>query len=456
MRTLLSAFLATGLISVALTAVAAEPAADAGSAPDGREPLPEDYSCMFCHGSDGTLADSEDNKHLIITPDDLIGDIHWQNGLRCHDCHGGSPLLDEYVDHRDDDDFRARMIEGPADIPGFCGKCHSDIEYMRRFGPSTRTDQESEYWTSGHGKALKETGDEDVAQCVSCHGQHGILAVKDQNSPVYPTRVAETCGKCHSDEKIMADRKYGDRPLGHTQQKEWRQSVHAKAMFDQGDLSAPTCNDCHGNHGALPPEIGSVANACGTCHGKIATLFAETAMKHRFEEAGLPGCSACHGNHQILSPTDEMLGMEGGSVCVECHEENKYGATLAGADVARSMRSDLEKLKREIKAAQAKVQEAERLGMLGAELVRGPREQLRTAVTALTNARTLIHSFTPGPMEEALAEGLAVTAEVNQRAEDAMKEFTWHRIWLALFLIPIVIVIVFLVLYIRSLPISAG
>ena len=40
--------------------------------------------------------------------------------------------------------------------------------------PSPRTDQLAEYWTSGHGKALKATGDPKVATCISCHGKpHG-------------------------------------------------------------------------------------------------------------------------------------------------------------------------------------------------------------------------------------------------------------------------------------------
>ena len=33
-------------------------------------------------------------------------------------------------------------------------------------------------------------------------------------------------------------------------------SVHGKALLEKGDLSAPTCNNCHGNHGAAPPQIG--------------------------------------------------------------------------------------------------------------------------------------------------------------------------------------------------------
>ena len=84
------------------------------------------------------------------------------------------------------------------------------------------------------------------------------------------------------------------------------------AILEKGDLSAATCNNCHGNHGAVPPEVGSVANACGTCHGKIAGLFADTSMKHRFEEEKLPGCATCHSNHKIQLPSDKMVGMRRG------------------------------------------------------------------------------------------------------------------------------------------------
>ena len=75
--------------------------------------------------------------------------------------------------------------------------------------------------------------------------------------------------------------------------------MHGKALLDKGDLSAPTCNNCHGNHGAAPPQTGSVVYACGTCHGKIAKLFEDTKMRHKFETEGLPGCATCHSNHEI-------------------------------------------------------------------------------------------------------------------------------------------------------------
>jgi predicted CXXCH cytochrome family protein len=246
----------------------------------------------------------------------------------------------------------------------------------------------------------------------------------------------------------MADRQYHGRPLGHDQHALWSRSVHAEALLKKNELSSATCNDCHGNHGAVPPEVGSVANACGTCHVKVAELFETTRMQHQFEKMDLPGCAVCHGNHEIRSPTDEMLGMESGTVCARCHAEGKFGATLAGADHARRMRDKLDRLKSEIAQAKDTVARAERLGME----VRGPRFDLHKAETSLTNARSLIHTFAPEPMNQTLEEGLRVTGEVETRAQRALEEYTNRRIWLALSVAPILLVVVLLGMYIRSLP----
>ena len=117
-----------------------------------------------------------------------------------------------------------------------------------------------------------------------------------------------------------------------------------------------------------------------------------------------------------------MLGITNGTVCSRCHnpENPQYGATVAGADVAKKMRSRLDQLKHEITEAKSKIQEAERLGMQ----VRGSRFDLRQAFDALTNARTLVHSFSPGPIEGALDEGLKVTSDVRGAAEGALREYT--------------------------------
>ena len=416
-----------------------------------QQPPEQKNWCIACHGEKDIW--EGENLRYFVSEQDLAGDIHWQKGLRCQDCHGGHPEAEEKTPSHED----RRLIQSPADIPEFCGNCHADIEYMRRYRPSPRVDQLREYWTSGHGRALK-TGDTKVATCVSCHdkphgsgretAKHAVRRVDDLESSVYRTRLAETCAHCHADEKLMAGYQYHDRPLGHDQYEKWQKSVHAEALLKKGDLSAPTCNNCHGNHGAVPPQVDSVANACGSCHGKVASLFAGTVMKHRFEEEKLPGCATCHHSHDIRTPTDQMLGMEGSAVCAECHARGRHGATLAGAEDATTIRSGLDQLKKKIDEAKATLEEAERLGME----VSGPRFDLREADDALISARSLIHSFKVEPVEAALAKGRQVAADVQKKADEALAQHTYRRVWLAGSLVPILAVIVVLVLYIRTLP----
>ena len=429
--------------------------------------------CLACHGNPDVW--DGDQRRLIVTAKDLAGDVHWQKGLRCADCHGGDPTIQDAKAHAEEDRFRnlrslpkdyAKPPE-PAKVVELCGNCHADINFMRRYNPSPRVDQLREYWTSGHGQRLKATADPQVATCVSCHvprgngsepAKHGVRPVADLQSPVYRTHVAETCNECHGKEELMAGRQYRGRPLGHDQYAQWRSSVHADALLKKGDLSAPTCNNCHGNHGALPPEVGSVANACGSCHGRVAGLFANTVMKHQFEKLELPGCATCHGEHKILLPTDEMLGMKEGAVCADCHAQGKYkyGATIAGAETAGALRTRLEDLKQAIDAANQTVAEAERLGMQlrspPSDPNLDPRIYLRKAFDSMTNARVLIHGFKSEPVEASLAEGLAVASQVQELGEEALGEYDARRVWLAASLVPILVVIIMLLLYIRSHP----
>jgi hypothetical protein len=58
-------------------------------------------------------------------------------------------------------------------------------------------------------------------------------------------------------------------------------------------------------------------------------------------------------------------------------------------------------------------------------------------------------------MNTTLDEGLQVTATVQARAEQALGQYTYRRIWLALSLVPILLVVVLLLFYIRSLPLPS-
>ena len=199
----------------------------------------------------------------------------------------------------------------------------------------------------------------------------------------------------------------------------------------------------------MPPDVDSVANACGACHTKEAKLFADTQMRHQFEKIGLPGCATCHNNHLIRSPSDEMLGMGEKAKCSECHAQGKFGTTLAGADAARKLRAELDDLTQSIKEAEAKTSEADRLGME----VSGPRFDLRKAVNARVNARTLIHTFNPEAVQQSLTDGKQTASEVTLHAEAALQQYTARRVWLAISLVPLAVAVLLLLVYIRRLPI---
>ena len=70
-----------------------------------------------------------------------------------------------------------------------------------------------------------------------------------------------------------------------TQRAEYERSVHYRALATQNDISAPTCNDCHGNHGAAPPGVGSLTTVCGTCHAVFQSKFASSVHGQIFEKA---------------------------------------------------------------------------------------------------------------------------------------------------------------------------
>ena len=338
----------------------------------------EESSCVACHSN----PDYVEEPQLGI-PAAFATGVHAAVGISCHDCHGGNPdpMLADDPDAMDPVWDPHPYVGAPAreEIPALCGSCHSDPGYMKRFRPDARVDQEAEYWTSQHGIALR-AGDTNVATCIDCHSAHGIRGASDPESDVYPTKVAEMCGDCHADAGHMVgyvDR-HGD-PLRVDQLARWQESVHAAAMFDKEDLTAPTCNDCHGNHGAAPPGLESVSFVCGQCHGRAAGLFRSSAKHDGFlshneylVEAGDEGCAACHdapqadlelahfsecatchGNHGVVRPTIAMFSALPATPCEFCHAIEE-----SGGEPRRS-------LERQTEARDALLGEAAALGLDG-------------------------------------------------------------------------------------------
>lgn len=364
-------------------------------------------------------------------------DVHRERGFTCVDCHGGNP--------RETDKARAKAPatgfrgkpSGQAVI-AVCTRCHSDAALMRKYAPRQRVDQEAEYATSVHGQQLAR-GDTRVATCISCHGAHGVRLVSDARSPVYPVNVAATCTQCHADpERMKGYTRPDGSPLPTDQGAKYEKSVHHAAMAQRDDLSAPTCNDCHGNHGAAPPGVGAVTNVCGTCHGVFATKFALSTHSQIFDR----GCVECHSNHEIAKPTDALLGTDKTSLCVTCHSEGDNGYKAAA-----DMRAEIEKLKAAIDRSRALVATAENAGMAMDEQTLA----LREAGNHLTLARTEMHAFEPKAVTTVLQAGLDITAKVDSEGQAALDEVSFRKKGLAVSLGAILLVVVALSLKIRSL-----
>lgn len=384
-------------------------------------------SCLECHAAM--------DAPLQITPEQFALDIHAQRGLTCASCHGGDPSSDDPTRAMGRAaGFRAKVTR--AQVPALCAKCHSDAAYMRQFNPSLRTDQYSQYLTSVHGKRLT-LGDTKVAVCTDCHGVHDLRPAGDTRSKVHALHVAETCARCHADAAYMK---------GYTiptdQFAGYSASVHHDALAVRGDLSAPTCATCHGNHGATPPGVGSVEFVCSTCHVFQAQLFDSGPHKAAFAAMKLPACVTCHSNHRILHPTDAMLGTGEDSVCLNCHSSGDNGYRTA-----QQMSGQLAHLEHAIARSQEILDRAERSGM---EISQAKLQQDQ-AGDALTKARVSVHSFQAAAIAKDIEAGIKVTEETFQAGRAALAERDYRRKGLGLSLIAIAIVVIALRLYIRAI-----
>ena len=384
-------------------------------------------SCLDCH--------SNLPEPLGVSVETYSQNIHGQKGLTCAACHGGDASSDDPEKAMS----RAAGWKGKIErkqIPELCASCHSDAERMKKYNPGLRVDQFQQYKTSVHGQKWAKS-DTKVAVCTDCHGVHDLRAPSDPRSSVHPTNIATTCSHCHADADYM--KPYG---IKTDQFANYQQSVHHDAMMVRGDLSAPTCTTCHGNHGATPPGVASVTNVCSNCHVFQAQLFGTSPHKDAFAAAGLPGCVTCHSNHGIKHPTDDLIGTGQKSVCIQCHADGD-----AGFVQARAMHDQLETLQSAIVASQDILERAERQGME----VSQPMLQQAQARDALLKARVTVHAFHDSELKRDTEAGLAVTRQTYVAGEKALKEGTYRRVGLGLSLVMIALTLVGLGLYIRNL-----
>jgi hypothetical protein len=265
---------------------------------------------------------------------------------------------------------------------------------------------------------------------------HGIRSHRDPLSPVYPTNVPATCARCHNPDYMKG------RTVRTDQHARYVKSVHGVALLEKGDLSAPACNDCHGNHGAAPPGVRDISMVCGTCHGRESELYATSKTKLGMDRAGAHGCVACHGNHDIQKPSDAMLSTGAGGSCAGCHQPGSPGDRGAGEVVTR-----FHALRRDLALADSLLRVADRLGM---ETEAG-RAHLRDAHDQMTGVRVAIHSFDAKLVGAVLKDGEAAAGAATGQARGALRDWRNRRLGMGLSLVVILAMIALLLAHIRRL-----
>jgi predicted CXXCH cytochrome family protein len=391
-------------------------------------------NCILCH-SDSANQSSEDV--FSLTPDsqappghmnlkEVVEDIHFRRGLSCAGCHGGDPAAEmghafvKEWPEKDRDKNRAWVVQ-------FCARCHSDPAMMHQFNPSLPTDQLAKFKDSPHGQTLLVKHDDRAPSCVSCHGVHGIRPAKDPQSKVYAQRVPETCGACHADSKIMAGFKRADgSPLPTTQLAEYRTSVHGRALLGRGDLGAPACNTCHGNHAASPPGVAQVSQSCSLCHSANASLFDGSKHKQAFDRHNWPECGQCHGNHTIAKTNDSMLATGPGQLCGDCHRQyakdnpeciptaNYFHETITRLDEARKNFGAI----------------SEKLAAKGLD-VEPISNQLTDLGDTLKKSRTYVHSFSRNTFQQVALPGEQAVQQTETLVNKAREEYKYRQFGLA-------------------------
>ncbi len=388
-----------------------------------KEALPKEDQCYTCH------------KEVEILPKDFSqNDAHRYANLSCSSCHGGDPTsADETIAKSSSKGFVG--VPKRQDIPKLCGKCHSNIDIMRVYQPRIATDQVAQYYTSVHGKKLL-SGDQNVAECSSCHSSHNILPAKDPRSTVYALNIPNTCNKCHGNKELM--KKYN---IPSNQLEEYSKSVHGEALLKNKDLGAPSCNDCHGNHGAMPPGIASISHVCGTCHTSNMEYFTTTKMAKSFEEMNFHACEQCHGYHAVQKPSTAMIGVNKESQCIECHTPGDEGYA-----VSKKIKESLVKLNNYYESANANFLEVRQKGMNDVEI----GFLLQDVKQTIIQSRTLIHTFDSTKVSAKTEEGINIAVKASLLAKKEIDEYYTRRNGFAAATVVFLIIVITLYLKIKE------
>jgi hypothetical protein len=205
-----------------------------------------------------------------------------------------------------------------------CEGCHLDGADARdRVSPSTVS--VPSWDRSAHGTRLQH-GDAAVANCVNCHGSHGIRKKSEPGSSVGRDSIVGTCAKCHV-----------------AIEKSFNRSVHGAARTST-KTDSMSCATCHGEHakvGQADSQSGVsekpvAAQACARCHAPVAFAGSYGLSSERFKgfsdsyhglaardgAVEAANCASCHTAHDVRPKNDTTSSVNTANravTCGKCH-----------------------------------------------------------------------------------------------------------------------------------------
>ena len=268
------------------------------------------YACGSCHDSE--------QKAYLESPHMQGRTANIDQLPTCETCHGGHEILPV------DDQYAKTNHRNAVKL---CTSCHEDETLQKKSDVLPEPQMIIAYENSVHGKALLIDGNDEAPSCIDCHGSHSFLPSDNPESPVQKTKIAATCGNCHSE--IMET---------------YNTSIHGEALA-AGVLESPTCTDCHGEHNIKSHfdeestvYATNVPKTCSECHtsekvvGKFGLkadrikTFKESfhGIANEFGEKRAANCASCHGVHNIYKQDNPKSLINKANIentCGSCHED---------------------------------------------------------------------------------------------------------------------------------------
>ncbi len=242
----------------------------------------------------------------------------------CWDCHGAHGVLRSSE--------RLSSVHR-MNLATTCMNCHTDVDLIKQH-EILKDEPIKLYRGSVHGRVTEE-GSYLAATCSDCHNAmspdgtrtaHRILSPADPDSTINHFNIPQTCAACHR---------------GATE--DYWEGIHGQ-LARRGEVDAPVCTHCHGEHGILPAsDLRSPVSAarlaqatCAPCH-ESASLnerygvpagslksYVDSYHGHK-RQAGnvnIANCASCHGSHRILPSTNPRSPIHPDNLqytCGECH-----------------------------------------------------------------------------------------------------------------------------------------